>query len=75
MSGMQGFENFVNNPSGTNVNVNFDTYNQLENTGTGGFDMPVGEGGEIDMDEFNFTDNGMPNVDGDEFESMFAEFK
>lgn len=72
MSSMQGFENFVNNPN--SANMNFQNANPMGNTAEG-FDMPVGEGGEIDMDEFNFTDSGMPNVDGDEFESMFAEFK
>ena len=31
--------------------------------------------GGIDLDDFNFGDENLPNVDGDEFESLFAEFK
>jgi len=30
--------------------------------------------GGINLDDFNFGDAGMPNVEEDEFESMFAEF-
>ncbi|ORX41121.1 hypothetical protein BD324DRAFT_678509 [Kockovaella imperatae] len=29
----------------------------------------------IDLEDFNFGDGSMPNVEGDEFESLFAEFK
>ena len=29
----------------------------------------------IDLDDFNFGDGSIPNVEGDEFESLFAEFK
>ena len=29
----------------------------------------------INLDDFDFGNSGMPNVEGDEFESMFAEFK
>lgn len=31
--------------------------------------------GDINLDDFDFGNSGMPNVEGDEFESMFAEFK
>lgn len=34
-----------------------------------------GDFANIDFDEFNFDDDSMPNVDGDEFASLFAEFK
>lgn len=30
--------------------------------------------GGIDLDDFNFGDGSIPNVEGDEFERMFAEF-
>jgi hypothetical protein len=29
----------------------------------------------IDIEDFNFGDNLLPNVEGDEFETMFAEFR
>jgi len=53
-----------------------------ESAGKGEFDIPDMSGGEvgfsglegIDLDEYNFND-GMIGVDGDEFESLFAEFK
>ena len=31
--------------------------------------------GGIDLDDFNFENGSMPNVEGDEFEELFAEFK
>ena len=52
----------------------------LTEAGPDGFADQIG-GGEtydlnaIDLDDFNFRDSSMPNVEGDEFEELFAEFK
>jgi hypothetical protein len=39
------------------------------------YDMGAGDFSAIDFEDFNFDDGSMPNVDGDEFASLFAEFK
>lgn len=74
MSGLEGFGTGTDNSGNPDINP----FEQNSNGNGGmvdGFDVNMGEESGIDMDEFNFTDSGMPNVDGDEFESMFAEFK
>ena len=45
------------------------------NAGGEGIQGDIGDLGAINFDEFNFGDSDMPNVEGDEFESLFAEFK
>jgi len=62
-----------------NIGAQSDT--QIPNmTGMTADDGMQGMGGDynlegINLDDFDFGNAGMPNVEGDEFETMFAEFK
>lgn len=41
----------------------------------GGYGEETYDLGGIDLEDFNFGDGSIPNVEGDEFEELFAEFK
>ena len=60
--------------------VQTDNQQEIDAFLSGAGDDPVFDGGGsydmgIDLDDFNFNDGQMPNVEGDEFEELFAEFK